>query len=99
MQTTHKLCVTQLRLLGPGGFRRGGAMFSGQERPRLLSHPDRSNQQIHRSLEKRRMIALDAMPQEQKHPSADERSRSPGPFQENEQYKPHENHGDANTVQ
>jgi len=45
------------------------------------------------------MIALDAMTKEQKHPAADEETRSPSPLHENEQYKPHKNHGDADTMQ
>src|SRR5713101_6244941 len=60
-------------------------MLSCQERPCLLSHPDWSDQQIHRSLEKR--------------PSADEKCRSPERLQENKQKEPDENHGDAYTVQ
>src|SRR5260370_37123843 len=91
--------MKQLLVLRPGGLRRGSAVFSGQEQPRLLSHPDWSDQQIDRSLEKRRMIALNPVSQKQKRPSADEKCRSPEPLHENEQKEAHENHAEPYTVQ
>src|ERR1700732_1306788 len=74
-------------------------MFSSQEHPRFLSYPDWSDQQIHRSLEKRRMIAFDPVSQEQKHPAAHEERSAPNPFCEKEQNEPGKDHGDADTMQ
>jgi hypothetical protein len=74
-------------------------MFSGQEHPRFLSYPDWSDQQIHRSLEKRRMIAFDPVSQEQKHPAAHEKRSAPNPFREEEEDESGEDHGNADTVQ
>jgi hypothetical protein len=83
MQTTHKLKQSfkrRLRLLRLGIFRRRGAMLSGQEHPRFLSYPDWSDQQIYRSLEKRRMIAFNPVSQEQEYPAAHEERSAPNPF-------------------
>src|SRR6266852_6032455 len=62
-------------------------------------HPYRSDQQIHRSLEKGRMIAFDPVTQEQERPAAYEQRTSPDPFCEKEQNESGKDHGDADTVQ
>jgi hypothetical protein len=74
-------------------------MLSGQEHPRFLSYPDWSDQQIYRSLEKRRMIPFDPVSQEQKHPAAHEERSAPNPFCEQEQDETGKDHGNADTVQ
>jgi hypothetical protein len=73
-------------------------MRPGQKHPKLLCDPDWSNQEINRSLEKRRMIAFDSMPQEQQCPASDKNGRAPNPFHKDQQYDPHKNHGDADAV-
>src|SRR5258708_32417442 len=72
-------------------------MLSGQEHPRLLSYPDGSDQQIHRSLEKRRMIPFDPVAQEQKRPAAHEKRSAPDPLCEKEQEEPGKNQANANS--
>src|SRR5260370_4148770 len=37
--------------------------LSGHKRPDFFRHPNRSDHQIHRALEKRRIVSLNAMPQ------------------------------------
>ena len=74
-------------------------MLSGQEHPRLLSYPDGSDQQIHRSLEKRRMIAFDPVSEQQEYPAAHEERSAPNPFREQEQDEPGKDHRNADTVQ
>src|ERR1700674_1024567 len=80
-------------------FRGRLAVRSRQEHPSFFCDPDRPNQQIDRSLEKRRMISFDPVAEKQKQPSAHKKSRSPGPFHEDEKDDPGKNHRDANTVQ
>src|SRR2546421_8818014 len=46
------------------------AVRSAQEHPCFFCDPDWSNQQIDRSLEKRRMVSLNPVAEKQKHPSA-----------------------------
>ena len=74
-------------------------MLSGQEHPRFLGYPDWSDQQIYRSLEKRRMIAFDPVSQEQEYPAAHEERSAPNPFSEQEQDEPGKDHGNADAVQ
>src|SRR6267143_5088375 len=45
------------------------------------------------------MVSLDLMAEKQKHPSAQKKSRSPGPFHEKKKSNPSKNHRDANTMQ
>ena len=49
----------------------GGRVRAAQEMPKLFRDPDGSNEQIDRSLEECRMIAFNAMTQEQKNPAAE----------------------------
>ena len=74
-------------------------MFSSQEHPYLPGHPDWTDQQIDRSLKERRIIAFNPMAQEQQHPSANEKCKSPDPFRQDQQNEPDENHRDTDTVQ
>ena len=74
-------------------------MPSGQEHPRFLGYPDGSDQQIHRSLEKRGMIAFDPVTQEQERPAAREQCSAPNPLCEKEQDESGKDHGDADAVQ
>src|SRR5713101_1599711 len=74
-------------------------MLSSYEHPRFLSYPDWSDQQIHRSLKKRRMIAFNPVSQEQKHPAADEKRSAPDPLCEKEQDEPGKDQGNANAVE
>src|SRR5260370_18109715 len=74
-------------------------MLSGQEHPRLLSYPDGSDQQMHRSLEKRRMIAFDPVTQEQERPAAHEKRSAPDPLCEKEQDESGKYQGNANAVE
>jgi hypothetical protein len=74
-------------------------MLSGQEHPRFLSYPDWSDQQIHRSLKKRRTIAFYPVSQEQEHPAAHEKRSAPHPLCEKEQDEPGKDQGNADAVQ
>ena len=74
-------------------------MLSSQEHPRFPSYPDWADQQIYRSLEKRRMIAFDPVSQEQEYPAAHEKRSAPDPFREQEQDQPGKYHRNADTVQ
>src|SRR5260370_4639646 len=87
-------CVT-LR----NSFRGRRAVRARQEHPSFFCDPDWPNQQINRSLEKRRMVSLDPVAEKEKHPSAQKKSRSPGPFHEQEKGHPRKYHRDANTMQ
>ena len=73
-------------------------MPARQEHPCLFGHPDWSDQQINRSLEERRVIALNPMPQEQKDPTCHEKTSAPDPFCEEQENDPGEDHGDTDTV-
>jgi hypothetical protein len=74
-------------------------MFSSQEHPHLLRHPDWTDQQVHRSLKERRTIAFNPVPQEQQRPSADEKSRSPDPFRQDQQSDSAKYHRNPDAVQ
>ena len=74
-------------------------MLSDQEHPRFLCYPDWSDQQIHRSLKKRRMIAFNPVSQEQEHPAAHEKRSAPDPFCEKEQDESGKDQGNANAVE
>ena len=74
-------------------------MLSGQDHPRFLSYPDGSDQQIHRSLEKRRMIAFNPVSQEQEHPAAHKKSSAPNPLREEEQDESGKDRGNTNAMQ
>src|ERR1051326_4805200 len=74
-------------------------MRSGEEHPRFLGHPDGSNKQVNRALEKRRMIAFNPVTQEQEHPPANEESATQNPLGKKEQDQPGENHRDAYSMQ
>jgi hypothetical protein len=50
-------------------------------------------------LKKSRTVALNAVAEKEKHPSADKKSRCPNPFCEEEQDEPDKNHRDPDTVQ
>ena len=45
------------------------------------------------------MIALNLVSQEQQRPSANEKSRAPDPFHQDQQSDPRENHGNPDAVQ
>jgi hypothetical protein len=74
-------------------------MFSSQEHPHLLRHPDWTDQQVDRSLKERRTIAFNPVPQKQQRPSADEKSRSPHPFHQDQQNQPDKYHRNPDAVQ
>ena len=88
-----------LQLLRPSSFRRRRGMFSSQEHPHFPSHPDWTDQQVHRSLKECRMIAFDPVSQEQQRPSADKKSRSPDPFRQDQQSEADKNHRNPDAVQ
>jgi hypothetical protein len=73
-------------------------MLSGEEHPRFLRYPDGSNQEVHRPLEKRRMITLNPVTKKQEHPSADEERAAPKPLGKKKQNQPGKNHRDANAM-
>lgn len=74
-------------------------MRSRQKHPKFFCDPDWPNQQINRSLEKRRMVSFNSVAEKQEHPPTEKKSRSPNPFHENEKDKPGKNHRDADTMQ
>src|SRR6267143_2782082 len=86
-------------LRASGAFRGRLAVCSNQQHPRFFCDPDRPNQQINRSLEKRRMVSFNSMAEKKEHPSADKKSRSQHPFHKKEKDDASKNHGDAKAVQ
>src|SRR6202012_2513453 len=78
--------------------RRGGRVPSTQEIPELFCDPDGSNQQIDRSLEKCRMIAFDAMTQEQKNPAAKKQRSAQNPLHQNQKDDASENQRNADAM-
>src|SRR6266852_2974801 len=80
-------------------FRGRPAVPSRQEHPCFFCDPDWPNQQIDRSLEKRRMVSLNLVAEKQKHPSAEKKSRSPSPSHKEEKDNPGKNHRDTNAMQ
>src|SRR6266851_5223525 len=80
-------------------FRGRPAVPSRQEHPCFFRDPDWPNQQIDRSLEKRRIVSLNPVAEKQEHPSTQKKSRSPGPFHKEEKDNPGKNHRDTNAMQ
>src|SRR5713101_9029742 len=80
-------------------FRGRPSVGSRHEHPRFFGDPDWPNQQIDRSLEKRRMISFNPVAEKQEHPSTQKKSRSPGPFHKEEKDNPGKNHRDTNAMQ
>src|SRR2546430_7001997 len=63
------------------------------------SDPDWPNQQINRSLKKRRTISFHPVSEKQKHPPPKKQCRSPNPLQEKHKDNPRKNHGDTDGMQ
>src|SRR5260370_36044734 len=80
-------------------FRGRPSVCSCQKHPCFFCNPDWPNQQINRSLEKRRMISFNPMAQKKKNPPAKKKSCAPNPFCENEKNDAGKNHGDTDAVQ
>src|SRR6266852_5313105 len=80
-------------------FRGRPAVGSRHEHPRFFGDPDWPNQQIDRSLEKRRMISFNPVAEKKKNPPAQKKSRCPSPFHKEEKNDAGKNHGDTNAVQ
>src|SRR5208282_3527044 len=88
-----------LRVILRSTFRCRRTVRSSQELPCFLCDPDWSYQQIDWTLKKRRMVPLDFVSQKEENPSANEETRSPNPFGQNQQNHPQKNHGDADTME
>jgi hypothetical protein len=80
-------------------FRGWPAVRARYEHPCFLCNPDWTDQQIKRSLEKRRTVSFDAVAEKEKYPSAHKESRSPDPFHKQKQNNPGKNHGNAKAMQ
>src|SRR6266849_7848704 len=80
-------------------FRGRPAVPSRQEHPCFFCDPHWPNQQIDRSVEKRRMVSLDPVAEKQEHPSAQKKSRSQDPSREKQKDNPGKNHRDTNAMQ
>src|SRR5437763_585661 len=72
---------------------------AGKNLPYFFRHPNRTNEQINRSLEKGGMISFQLVPQKQQHPPANKKCAAPDPFHEQERHEPRENQRDANSMQ
>src|SRR5260370_8216355 len=80
-------------------FRGRPSVCSCQKHPCFFCNPDWPNQQVNRSLEKRRMVSLDPVAEKEKHPSTQKKSRSQDPFCEEQKDNPGKNHRDANAME
>src|SRR5271165_6185695 len=76
-----------------------GGVSSSHGSPQFLQHPYGTDQQVDRSLEESRVVAFDAMTQQQENPATHKTGQTPTPAQQDEQNKAHEDQGDANRVE
>jgi hypothetical protein len=74
-------------------------MRAGQKFPKLFGDPNRPYQQVHRTLEKGRVIALNTVAQKQKNPSENEADCAPFPSKKNEQNQAGENQWNPDPVE
>src|ERR1700734_3196247 len=91
-----ELCSIPFRFRSVG---RGGRVPAAQETPEFSCDPDGSNEQIDRSLEECRMIAFDAMTQEQKNPAAEKQRSAQNPLRQNQKDDASENQRNADAMQ
>lgn len=74
-------------------------MCSGQERPQFLGDPHWPDQQINWSLEKRRVISFDLVPEEEQYPAAEEARRACLPTEKREKDDSRKNERDADSME
>jgi hypothetical protein len=74
-------------------------MRTGQKFPKLFGDPNRPDQQVHRTLKKGRVIALDTVAQKQENPSSNEADCAPFPTKKNEQNQTGENQRNSDPVE
>ena len=74
-------------------------MRPGEQRPKFLSDPHWSNQQINWSLKKRRFVPFNSMAQEQQEPTDDEAGGAGFPVEECGQNQARENQRNADAME
>jgi hypothetical protein len=75
------------------------AMRPSEQRPKFLSDPHWSNQQINWSLKKRRFIPFNSVAQKEQDPTADETGGAGFPAEQSQKNQTGENQGNADAVE